>query len=193
MVLVASACGTAANQGGEYAVGTYIGGGSYLFVDHCRYVAGPAVFAPSASNDVPSTTPAPGPRFITAPGKIKVLCPAVTLEAEAFEPTGVAIVGPETVRVGTQSERITANFVAGSHKLRDGGQISWELGKDCAGVARLGPIRGAQDTGGEDRGRTLIAIAKGTCTLLVTMETGLFSHSLTKPKVFKTAGRVRIE
>jgi len=176
------------SKGGEnlHAVGTYIGGGSHLTgSDDCTYSGEPGVF-------VESGKPEKGPRFVRGPGKITVKCKDTTSTWRAAEPTGVKLWGPSKVKVGAESELFTANLVAGKETLFGEANIEWQLGHDCANVAEFGPVLGAQDTGGRDRSRKLVAKAKGTCTVIVTLGTG--NPSETFPgKVFQQEMLVTVQ
>ena len=59
--------------------------------------------------------------------------------------------------------------VAGDRELlgvtSEGTNVDRQLDKDCGGVATLGPVLGAQDTGGADITRTLVKAKAGKCTL----------------------------
>ena len=169
LVLLAVAlagCGSRASRGELHAVGTYIGGGSMLFgTDDCQYSGAPGVFA---SN---SATPEPGPRFVRGAGEITIACPKVTRHVTAVEPTGAKIWGEPEMKIG-EKQLLTANLVSDSDDLSGQARIEWTLGSDCASVASFGPVLGAQDTGGRDRSRDLIAAAKGSCHVTVTLTTG---------------------
>lgn len=189
LVLAVSGCGSSgASSLGDYAVGTYIGGGAILTgSDDCTYQGGPTVFAPA------SATAAAGPRFITGPGRILVHCPKVELTAEAIEPTGIAIAGPAKVERG-KSDLFTAHLVAGGGKeLQGEASLDWKLGPDCAGRAAFSAVLGAQDTGGRDRHRTLEATAAGTCTVIATMTTGTALVESFRGKSFQAETLVTIE
>lgn len=146
-------------------MGTYIGGGSYLFgADDCQYSGAPGVFVNSA-------VPESGPRFVRGAGKITIACPKVTRDVLAVLPTGAKIWGEPTMKAG-EKQLLTANLVAGGDDLFGEARIEWSLGSDCTNVASFGPVMGAQDTGGKDRSRDLIATAKGTCQVTVLLTTG---------------------
>ncbi|MBA3458532.1 MAG: hypothetical protein H0T46_01115 [Deltaproteobacteria bacterium] len=159
-------CGSShASRGEVHAVGTYIGGGSYLFgSDDCQYSGAPGVFVNSA-------VPENGPRFIRGSGRITIACPKVTREVVAVVPTGAKIWGEKTMKVG-EKQLLTASLVAGDDDLFGEARIEWNLGTDCTNVASFGPVMGAQDTGGQDRSRDVIAAAKGACHVTVTLSTG---------------------
>ena len=195
LAIAVAGCGSSGPSSlGTFAVGTYIGGGSVLTgADDCTYEGGPAVFSPSGTDATPSATPAPGPRFITGPGRILVHCPKVELTAEAIEPTGVAIAGPAKVKRGGPSEMFTAHLVAGGKELDGQASLEWKLAPDCAGRATFAPVLGAQDTGGRDRSRTLETAAAGTCTVIATMTTGSSLYESFRGKAFQAETLVTIE
>jgi hypothetical protein len=166
LVMALVGCGSHTSRAEVHAVGTYIGGGSMLFgADDCRYSGAPGVFAAN------SATPEPGPRFVRGAGTITIACPKVTREVTALEPTGARIWGEREMRSG-EKQLLMANLTAGTDDLVGEASIEWALGADCANVASFGPVMGAQDTGGPDRSRDLIAGGTGTCHVTVTLTTG---------------------
>lgn len=178
---------------GDYAVGTYFGGGSWLTgPSGCSYSGEPQVFAPSREG-LPSTTLAPGPRLIIGAGKIDAACPAGRSVARAVEPTGAAITGPKRVKLGAKSDLFMAGLVAGGRSLDGRANIAWELGPDCAGVAAFGPVLGSSDTGGADRSRALEPAAKGKCTVKVALTTGSVLEPSFAAKVFRAEQVVTVE
>jgi hypothetical protein len=183
--LVAGCGGTGAHT--QHAAGTYVGGGSYLVgPDDCTYTGSAGVFGAD------SATPERGPRFVRKPGTITVTCPKTTYTEEAVEPTGARIYGPDTVAAGTTSELFTSYLVAGGEDLRGEASLEWTLGDDCKGIATFDTVYGAQDTGGRDRSRQLVATAKGTCTVKVALVTGSLSAEDFVPQTFRTSKRVTI-
>jgi hypothetical protein len=195
LAIVVAGCGSNGKSSlGSYAVGTYIGGGSFLMgSDDCKYEGGPGVFAPSGTDATPSATPANGPRFISAPGRILVHCPKTELEAEALLPTGVKLDGPATIARGGNSDGFSAHLAAGGKELMGEGAIDWTLGKDCEGIATYGVVSGAQDTGGRDRTRRLVPAAAGKCTVIVTITTGSSLYASFKPVAFQAETLVTIQ
>lgn len=133
--------------------------------DDCTYSGAPGVFGAD------SGTPAGGPRMVSGTGTITIACPKVTREVTAVEATGAKIWGESTMKVGA-TQMLSANLTAGSDDLVGEAAIDWTLGDDCKSVASFGPVMGAQDTGGKDRSRELIAAATGTCHVTVTLTTG---------------------
>jgi hypothetical protein len=159
-------CGSHTSRGEVHAVGTYIGGGSMLFgADDCEYSGAPGVFAANGA------TPERGPRFVRGAGAITIACPKVTRQVTALEPTGAKIWGEPEMKSG-EKQLLTANLVADKDDLVGEARIEWTLGSDCTNVASFGPVLGAQDTGGKDRSRDLVATGKGSCHVTVTLTTG---------------------
>jgi hypothetical protein len=188
LLLVACESSKAQSLGG-YAVGTYIGRGPLILgvvgYKDCTYTGGPTVFQPGVGA-------APGPRFITAPGKIEVTCEVykqtgalsgpileeqtVTFEAQAYVATGATISGPATANVGTPSQLFIGYLAAAGRELKGDTTIDWSLGKDCDGVAAYAPAFDSQELYGPDRARVLQSTAKGECTVILTMTTGSSQH-----------------
>ena len=133
--------------------------------DDCQYSGDPGVFVAN------SATPDRGPRFVRGAGTITIACPKVTRSVTALEPTGAKIWGESEMKSG-EKQLLTANLVAGNDDLVGDAHIEWTLGSDCANVASFGPVMGAQDTGGPDRSRDLVAAGKGSCHVTVTLTTG---------------------
>ena len=186
IVVTLAACGRSAAPLGPYAVGTFVGGGSVLVGhDDCTYEGGPGVFMPAGSVSTPSATPVNGPRFITGPGRIVVRCGTSTIEAEAVAPTAAVISGPAKVKVGARSEVFAAHLVAGSRTLVGDGTVEWRLAGTCAGIAEFAPVLGAQDTGGADRTRALVAEKVGSCQVSATITTGSSLYPGFPPKAFE--------
>jgi hypothetical protein len=196
-LLAAAACGTSsANPFDQerHAVGTYIGGGSFLRgTSSCTYEGGPRVFMPNGTNTTPSWTPDAGPRFVFAPGRIIKRCGDSTERLAAVEPTGAVIDGPAKIKRGTTSDLYTAQLIANGLPLRGDAPIEWHLGQDCAGITEFAPVMGAQDTGGRDRFRQLIANGKGTCTLTVDLTLGSSLAPSFQPRTFQTHRLITIE
>lgn len=171
----------------RHAVGTYIG------ADDCTYAGGPGVFMPGGTNSTPSATPAPGPRLITGAGRIEIRCPAGEREAEAVEPTALAIRGPAAVKVGAPGEAFSAHLVAGAAELRGEPALEWTLGHDCKGIAEYGPVPDTQNDVGADRTRTLAARAAGACTVIVSATTGIPSSASSRGRAFQIETLVKVE
>lgn len=168
-----AACGNSSSKPGLVAVGTYLGGGSYLTgPSTCTYTGAPGVFGEDGGKK--STDAESGPRFIVGPGQITEQCKSgVKNEYKAVVPTGTAISGPASIKAdGKESAHFEGYLVAGGQRLGGEPGLGWELGPDCSGIAEFGPVHGAQDTGGKDRDRSLVATAKGTCTIKLTASTG---------------------
>ncbi|MEZ4239893.1 MAG: hypothetical protein R3F59_27835 [Myxococcota bacterium] len=166
-LLLLSACIGSREAGPDrthtFAVGTYVGGGSLFGADPCTY-EGAEAFGEAG--------PADGPRFAVAPGPIRVVCPKVSFEGAAVAPDAVAITGPDKVRVGADSDVFRAVLTGGGVELQGQPALEWTLGPDCEGHAAFAPVLGAQDTGGPDRTRKLVASAPGRCTVKVAVTTG---------------------
>lgn len=174
-------CGASVER---HAVGTYIG------ADDCTYAGGPGVFMPGGANSTPSATPAAGPRLITGAGRIEIRCPAGEREAEAVEPTALAIRGPAAVKVGAPGAAFSAHLVAGATVLRGEPALEWTLGHDCQGIAEYGPVPDAQNDAGADRTRALVAKAAGACTVIASATTGTPSS---RGRAFQVETLVKIE
>ncbi len=189
LLVVLGACGAKSSSPYDYAVGTYIGGGSIMGADNCTYSAGPNVFMPSGELGAP----AKGPRFISGAGQIDVKCPNTEYEAEAIVPTGVKITGPNSLTVGAESQRFSATLVAGDRELNGEPTLEWVLSIGCEGHAAFGEVLGAQDTGGRDRTRTLTTTSAGTCQVDVMATTGNSSYPSFQRKAFMDSILVTIK
>ena len=79
----------------------------------------------------------------------------------------------ETLDAGATSAPYAFVPLAGTRELRGVHQGNaspeWSLGKDCDGVAVFGVVLGAQDTGGRDITRKLVAARAGSCTITATI------------------------
>ena len=154
-----------------YAVGTYIGGGSVLFGPKgCTYEAPPAV-ADLATDEH-------GRRFMAelkGEGTIIQTCRDVKTTYDVVKATAGRINGPASLKTGSEDPSARFSFVplAGTRELlgihQGGPSPEWSLGTDCAGVATFGVVMGAQDTGGPDITRTLVATRGGACTITATV------------------------
>jgi len=183
VVLLVAGCG-ASSRGERHAVGTYIGGGSLLFgADNCTYRGTPGVFLHSA-------TPEPGPRFVRGAGTVTIECPKVTRDVPVVVPTNARIWGESKMKVGA-TQRLTANLVAGDRDLVGDAREEWLLAFDCAGIVSFGPLTGAQDTG-RDRGRSLTAVGKGRCDVIVQLTTGSVSEGV-PTKAFQQSMMVTVK
>lgn len=192
-VATLGACGSRTVEPDRVAVGTYIGGGSYLFgPSTCEYAGDTGVFR--SRDGKTSADFEGGPRFIVGPGTIKQQCQSgYTAQSIAMVPTGVIITGPSTVRIGTQPDDYFRDvLVAGTTELDGDAYTDWQLGPDCAGVAEFAPVMGAQDTGGKDRIRSLVPKAKGTCTITASATVGPNQDGF-QPMSFTTQKRVTIQ
>jgi hypothetical protein len=169
IALVVGMAGCGGGGGGDttrhHAVGTYIGGGSMLGPDDCTYRGTAGVFHDHADEAQR------GPRMVTAPGTITVTCAKTSREVIAVQPTGATISGETEMTVGA-TQILRANLVDGHDALDGEGAPDWHLGSDCAGIAEFGPVLGAQDTGGKDKTRDLVAHGAGTCHVAVAITTG---------------------
>ena len=153
-----------------YAVGTYIGGGSWLFgPSDCTYEAPPAVAHLSTDEH--------GRRFMAkleGEGSVIETCRDVKTTYDVVKATGGRINGPTSLKTGSDpSARFSFVPLAGTRELRGvhqgGPSPEWSLGKDCEGLATFGAVLGAQDTGGADITRTLVATRAGACTITATV------------------------
>jgi hypothetical protein len=193
LAVALGACGSSAVEPDRVAVGTYIGGGSFLFgPSTCEYAGDPGVFRTeegSTSADFEG-----GPRFIVGPGAIKQQCKSgYTAQSVAMIPTGVVITGPSAVKIGTQPDDYFRDvLVAGTTELGGEAYTDWQLGPDCNGVAEFAPVMGAQDTGGKDRIRSLVPKTKGTCTIIAKATVGPF-HDGFQPMSFSAQKRITIQ
>lgn len=161
------ACGKTRAEGGEpWAVGTYIGAGSWLFgPGTCTYDAPPGV-ADLTRNDKGVAVMAK----LVGEGTITESCNGRVTTHPVKKATALRIDGPASVRLGA---RDTSSFsvvpLAGTAELRGvhqgGTSPEWSLRPDCAGVAEFAPVLGASDTGGSSIMRTLVGKKAGTCTI----------------------------
>ena len=165
--IAAAACGKTRAEGGDaWAVGTYIGAGSFLFgPGTCTYDAPPGV-ADLTKNDKGVAVMAK----LVGEGTITESCNGRVTTHPVKKATAIRIDGPATVRLGA---RATPSFsvvpLAGTTELRGvhqgGTSPDWSLRTDCAGVAEFAPVLGASDTGGPSIQRTLVGQKAGTCTI----------------------------
>ena len=191
-----TACGTSSGDALNqevHAVGTYIGGGSIFGSEPCTYEGGPAVFMPNGTNTTPSSTPTKGPRFVFAAGRIIKKCGDATTRITAVVPDNVVMTGSSKVKVGTTSEPFDAYLTGKGMRLAGDAHIEWSLGHDCTGIAEFAPTMGAQDTGGRDRFRRLIATGKGTCTLTVDLTIGSSLAPSFPGRTFETQRLISVE
>ncbi len=150
-----------------WAVGTNIGGGSFLTgPSSCTYEAEPAVATLSKHHE----TGEPFMAGLVGPGTITEICGGTRTVHDVLAATALRIDGPATIAVKTEpSESYRVTPLAGDrvlHGVKQGGESpDWTLGPDCAGVATFGPVLGSTDTGGSDITRKLIAAKPGICTL----------------------------
>jgi hypothetical protein len=172
LALVAASC--SADQTRYHSVGTYIGGSSLFGADECSYDASPGVLLHSDR----SSKPQKGIAFVYAPGTIIQHCPAGDFKHKAIVPTAAKINGPNKVQHGDVSGYFSAHLYDKERELSGEGRVDWTLGQDCDGagigkhVASFSAVRGSQDTGGPDRGRSLMTSEPGKCTVIVTITTG---------------------
>lgn len=174
----------------NHAVGTYIGGGSIAGSD-CTY-AGPAGMF-EARDGKAATDPDRGPRFAMTTGTITKDCKGTKTSITVHTPTGAKITGPTTAKAGGESDLLQGYLVTNGKQLGGEGYLDWQLGPDCSGIAEFAPVMGAQDTGGKDRSRKLVAKAKGTCTVTLAIQTGNESHQAFKGETFKAEHKVAIQ
>lgn len=187
IVVAVAGCGGGHADPDRHAVGTYVGGGSYLTgADPCTYAATAGVFAPGDDGHR-------GPVFVIGAGTITRTCGDVHTSIVAIAPTGVRIDGPAHVRRGATSEAFAARLVAGDATLDGDAALDWQLGPDCAGRATFAPVLGAQDTGGRDRTRALVATAPGACTLTVVATTGSSLAPTFAAATFRAARAITID
>ncbi len=167
------ACGSSARAPELHSVGTYIGGGSMRLGtnDECTYTGSAAgVFE---GDEKPATEANRGPRYVTGVGTITRDCSGTKTRYEAVMPTAAMIDGPATLKLGSEDLNfLSAHLVANGKRLAGEASLDWGLGPDCNGVAEFAPVTGSQDTGGPSRSRSLVVKAKGTCTVLLTAQTG---------------------
>jgi hypothetical protein len=150
------------------AVGTSLGGGSWLFgASGCTYDA-PASVAELSTNDK-------GARFratLVGEGSVTETCANWRTIYRVRKATALRIVSPTYLPVG-DNDHVNEDFsvvpraqTEPLQALRQGGEApQWDLGDDCAGVARFGPALGNSDTGGASIRRRLIGLDAGTCTV----------------------------
>ena len=184
------ACGkTRAEAGEPWAVGTYIGAGSWLFgPGTCTYDAPPGV-ADLTRNPKGVAVMAK----LVGEGTITESCNGRVTTHPVQKATALRIDGPTKVPLGA---RETSSFsvvpLAGTTELRGvhqgGTSPEWSLRPDCVGVAEFeggaegtgrttrtdraqrgraefAPVLGASDTGGPSIVRTLVPRKAGTCTI----------------------------
>ena len=190
-------CGGSSSTPELHAVGTYIGGGSYLTgSSDCTYLGTDGVFVDDTGK--PSTTAERGPRFVMAPGTITESCSSGHKATyTAVVPTGAVITGPASIRA-TEKDTLATMYqgalVANGKTLAGKARLDWQLGPDCAGIADFAPVLGAQDTGGKDRTRSLVPTGKaGTCTLMLGVLTGSGLDESFKPQTFQTTQTVTVK
>ena len=169
LVVASVACCTRAQPRQAYAVGTYIGGGSWLLgPSDCTYDAPPSVAAL-----VNGQRGQPFMAELKGEGTIVETCRDVKTVYDVVRATDGRIDGPATLDAGATSAPYAFVPLAGTRELRGVHQGNaspeWSLGKDCDGVAVFGVVLGAQDTGGRDITRTLVAARAGSCTITATI------------------------
>ncbi len=177
------ACGSKAPGREAWAVGTYIGGGSFLTgPSSCTYDAPPAV-AELSRNEKGNAFMAK----LVGPGAITETCGSNKTVHDVLVATALRIDGPATVKVGASgtTDFFSVKPLAGTRELmgvhQGGEQPQWSLGADCDGVAAFGPVLGSQDTGGPDITRTLVPTKPGTCTI----SAGILGVTATKTVTIK--------
>jgi hypothetical protein len=171
------------------AIGTYIGGGSFLIgSDPCEYAGEAGVF----DDEAPALSFQRGPRFVVGEGRILQRCGTTVTPVRAQWPTAALITGPKQIRAGAESEMFQGELVSGNRILMGKGNLDWSLGRDCRGVAVFAPVLGSSDTGGPDRFRTLRTSLPGTCTLTLRMTTGDYLSPHFKPQTYDAAMTVEI-
>jgi hypothetical protein len=155
LVLVAAVgCGSKGDKRDAWPVGILAGG-------ICRYDGAPTVAQPDGAY-----------ARLIGEGSIVEDCGGQKRTIDVLKPTSLAIEGPATVKVGEKVDVKRAfdpRLMAGARPL-DGVSSSnastgWTPQPDCAGVATLEEPLGAQDTGGRELGRRLVALKPGPCTL----------------------------
>ena len=169
LIVVAGACCTRPQVRPAYAVGTYVGGGSWLFgPSDCTYDAPPSV-ARLVKRDSGETFMAE----LTGEGEIAETCRNTKTVYDVVRATAGRIDGPANLQAGVTSGPYAFVPLAGGRELRGveqgGASPAWSLGKDCEGVAVFGVVSGSQDTGGGDITRTLVAARAGACTVTATI------------------------
>ena len=186
-MVVLTGCGSAARGARDaVAVGTYVGGGDVIFgPDPCTYTAAPGVLGKSEY--------APrGPLMVIGAGTITATCPNNNHEIDAVVPTAARISGPTKVAAGGAGD-FDGTLVAGERIASGKARIEWTLGRDCDGAAHFDAVLGAQDTGGPDRNRKLLATAKGACTVSLSLTTGDSADASVPHQTFKAEQHVVIE
>lgn len=172
-LLLVSLCLCACSSGKSdptpaHAVGTFLGGGSFLFgpdTSGCTYEAPPSVAEIGGSRTMAK---------LVGEGTVTKVCGDKRTSIQVLSPTRARIDGPAKVAVGgAQEEPYRAQVLAGDRELEGAVQGSvqpeWALGEDCKGVAAFQRVLGAQDTGGRSILRYLDAMKPGKCTLKVSL------------------------
>lgn len=147
-----------------------MGGGSIFGPESCSYFAKPEVAELSADNrgNIFMAT-------LVGEGTVTKTCGETKISYDVRTATAARIKGPGAWKIGAPTPTARLEFIplAGSRELlgvRSGSAgPDWSLGNDCAGVATFAPVLGAQDTGGADVSRSLVATKPGTCTISATM------------------------
>ena len=169
LMIAASVASCARSQPRQaYAVGTYIGGGSWLLgPSGCTYDAPPSV--------AELVDDQRGQKFMAklkGEGTIVETCGDVKTVYDVVRATAGRIDGPARLEAGATSAPYAFVPLAGAREVRGvhqgGASPEWSLGRNCDGVAAFGVVLGAQDTGGPDITRTLVAAKAGACTITAT-------------------------
>lgn len=150
--------GCSPSQPPAYAVGTVLGGGSFL--------TGPSPCTYEGPTGVAEFWPDRRGARLVGEGVVKETCGNQVEMIEIVRPTGLFMEGPDTLKVGATSEnsfRVGAR--AGSRLLSGKLNPEWSLAEDCRGVAEFGPVLGSQDTGGPATWRNLVTVKPGSCTV----------------------------
>ncbi len=164
ILCVLGACGSKKGSRTEaYPVGISVGAGAVIVgASSCTYEAPASVAKLGASHTSAE---------LVGEGEITETCGETRRTLDVLKPTGVRIDGPEKGKVGAKDLRFVATLVAGARTLTgvtsSNARAMWTQGNDCKDTAAFGPVLGAQNAGGSDIARELVAMKPGTCTIYV--------------------------
>jgi hypothetical protein len=158
LVGAAAGCKSAARERDAYPVGLLVGG-------VCTYDAPASVASIEAERKYAR---------LVGVGEVVETCGDSKTTYDVLVPTAMEIAGPPAVKVGeadAAKRTFAPHLLAGKRPLTGYGSSNarptWLLDADCAGIATLEEPLGAQDTGGPEIDRRMVAIKAGTCTLEV--------------------------
>lgn len=150
--------GCSPSQPPAYAVGTTLGGGSFL--------TGPSPCTYEGPPEVAELWPDRRGAALVGEGVVKQTCGDQVEKIEIVRPTGLHMEGPDRLKAGVEeSDLYTVEARVGSRSLSGKLNPEWALAEDCKGVAEFGPVYGSQDTGGPATSRRLVTVKPGSCTV----------------------------